>query len=331
MRYFTFFFILFFFKPSFSQTGTHTVQSSCTAHDTIKQRFLVDAGRLAVRRAFHINSTYKDSVTINSSLKNRYLGALLAIYNATAIPQRDTLIDSLKIHTDLNPELRLVSIKAPASYAWMDSLSHSSTVTNNQLLDNLITQYNMIVWAYYVSSAYDQAVFMAGMDVNTQALANRLAGISGVIDADPEPGFSDVTNITDSLTNSYIIFTFSAGWGTCYNGCDYRRYWNIKVDTNCVVEFRGSTGDLLKTALKENFIENNLKAYPNPFSEKIVLENSGNTPLKVEVQNVLGEPLFELNLESKIIIDTPGLAPGIYFITIKGNDLSKTIKVIKDR
>jgi hypothetical protein len=331
MRYFTLLSILLFFKPSFSQTGSHTVQSSCTAHDTIKQKYFTDAERLALRRVFYINSTYKDSIDVDTTVRNRYLDALLAVYNATAIPQRDTVVKTYKVHTDLNPELRMVSFKAPGTYAWMDSLNNNASITNNPPLDNLITQYSLTLWGYYVSSTYDQVLFMAANNLNTQALANKFLTINGVIGANPEPGFNDEKNIKDSTNTGFLILTYSIGWGTCFNGCDFRRYWEFKVDTNCVVEFLKTYGDPIALGLSAmDLVENNVKAYPNPFSEKITLENSGNTPIRIEIQNILGESLYNFNLESKLVLNTPELAPGIYFINIQGNDQRKTIKIIKD-
>ncbi|BDX36698.1 hypothetical protein CYCD_00530 [Tenuifilaceae bacterium CYCD] len=87
----------------------------------------------------------------------------------------------------------------------------------------------------------------------------------------------------------------------------------------------------VSTSIDVNSISK-VNAYPNPFSNRI---NLGNTPsvTRVVISNLIGQQVYEKNYQntSRIIIETPSLFPGIYFVKIvdaKGN--SRVIKMIKE-
>lgn len=87
----------------------------------------------------------------------------------------------------------------------------------------------------------------------------------------------------------------------------------------------------VSTSIDVNSISK-VNAYPNPFSNRIYL---GNTPsvTRVVISNLIGQQVYEKNYQntSRIIIETPSLFPGIYFVKIvdaKGN--SRVIKMIKE-
>jgi len=68
------------------------VQSICTAPDSITEKYIDDADRLALRKTFRIGSSYRDSVTFSKSFSNVSQNALIAVYNAYSLPARDSVI-----------------------------------------------------------------------------------------------------------------------------------------------------------------------------------------------------------------------------------------------
>lgn len=322
--------LLLVFSFTSRAQNSHTVQSSCIAHDTVKLMYFTDAERLAVNGVLHNNFLFKDSVQIDTVLRNRYLGALLAVYNATAIPERDTVVKFYSIHRVPNPELHIISVKALASHTWMDSLSNSSLVTNYPPIDYLIAKYNLMVWGYFSASNYDVVLFASLGSINTKALTDKFAAISGVISAEAEAPLTDETNIGDSITSGFILLNYSIGWGTCYDGCDFRHYWHFKVDSNCVVSYEGSSGTPLPTGIsKHSTLKPSLRSWPNPFSENLTIECDFSKAEKIELLNVLGEPVLSAHPEPGLKLSTSQLPNGIYFIRVSGDTRQQILKVVK--
>lgn len=90
----------------------------------------------------------------------------------------------------------------------------------------------------------------------------------------------------------------------------------IKTKSNQANEFLSTkTNDLLKAS--------QIKVYPNPAKEKVVV-NLGTTPaddIKVCIETVLGQTLIDVNAQqSSVEINTSHLTSGIYFVSIKQNN-----------
>ena len=76
---------------------------------------------------------------------------------------------------------------------------------------------------------------------------------------------------------------------------------------------------------------NNLLIYPNPVSEKINLEFSGDIKNRIiKIYNSFGEELFSKNIgtDNSTYISTENLNSGIYYLEIVGNNHSRTEKMI---
>ena len=76
---------------------------------------------MAVRKFFNNNLNEKDSVLISVAHADTFFRVLVAVYNATSLPARDTVVNLLHIHTsidyDLNEILRMpTDIKIGSGY-----------------------------------------------------------------------------------------------------------------------------------------------------------------------------------------------------------------------
>ena len=76
--------------------------------------------------------------------------------------------------------------------------------------------------------------------------------------------------------------------------------------------------------------ETNLKVYPNPASEYLVIEGIGLKKLSFIIYNIVGQAVITGNLDNNYSkINISSLNSGIYFIKLKIEDKTKTIKFIK--
>jgi hypothetical protein len=88
---------------------------------------------------------------------------------------------------------------------------------------------------------------------------------------------------------------------------------------------------ILPTAKIFNYsFAENLKVYPNPVSNEIILELEGNIEkLHFEILNNLGQVVIEGELEEKTTVKTSDLVLSIYLIRIENGKSSKVVKFIK--
>jgi hypothetical protein len=73
-----------------------------------------------------------------------------------------------------------------------------------------------------------------------------------------------------------------------------------------------------------------LKVYPNPFTDKIILESKGNTNnIDFEIFNSSGHLVFSGLLQEMTVVQTNNFAPGIYLIRLKSGETFEFRKIIK--
>lgn len=314
---------------------SQSVMSSCAASPTVTDLYRKDADRLALRREYHINMPEKDSVKINTTLRHNYLSALLAVYNATAIPARDTVINLLNIHSNPTPELNGLLIFADGGNFWMQSLLNSAVPTGYAPLDNLMSQYHLDVQTYYMASQYDVAVLRTDSNSNISAMAPRFAALASVLGASASAASSDVKNITDSINPAFTLLTYSFGWGSCENGCDFRAYWTFKVYNDCKVEYVGASGNpLVITGLAQQAVSlHNLQVYPNPAQNQLSIafdQPQYNT--EISLINALGQQVLHSSLHAtnSQSLDLRGLPSGLYYLQVKDAEGMSVVKVVKE-
>jgi len=77
----------------------------------------------------------------------------------------------------------------------------------------------------------------------------------------------------------------------------------------------------LPLSISENLNNSNIKLYPNPSFNNLVIENLGQqkNDVRVEVRDVTGklELIKNIGLVEKVTINTSHLPAGLYFVTIK--------------
>lgn len=113
---------------------------------------------------------------------------------------------------------------------------------------------------------------------------------------------------------------------------------------NCTIDnFTLAATSSLNTALikigsstigiKENSNTLNLKIYPNPVQDQVIIEsNELDQTIKVKINDLLGTQIFtQLYNSSKVnVIDVSLLSRGIYFLNISSGDKTQAVKIVKE-
>ncbi len=122
-----------------------------------------------------------------------------------------------------------------------------------------------------------------------------------------------------------VIFRFRLASDYAVNG------WGWAIDNLEIQD--------LNTASPELLAENDVKAYPNPFSDQFFVECSNqmnNSPLEIVVTDLSGKTIYRESginpaFAQRTRVELPGHSKGFYFVTIsKGNRKISTQKMIKN-
>ena len=305
--------VLLVFISSFSTA--QTVQSTCTNNDSITKLWKKEAARLTLRRTYKVASTYKDSVYLDATLQQRYLNALLAVYNATTLAETDTLFKQLFVITRPDPEMHRLRVNASATLPWMIELFNNLAPTTNSVISNLMVKYNMS-YLYLQSVNNDVVVFMPDIALNLPILIPQYLS-QGAISATNEAAFDDTRDITDSLNANFVMLSYSYGWTNCNDGCDYRRISTFKVYNDCSVEFMGTTGVSLYVGISKTQRENSRLSFINPCSNQLTF--IGETPNgTARIYGTDGRIVQQFECTSKqSSYSLESLAKGIYCIELQ--------------
>jgi hypothetical protein len=310
-----------------------TVTSNCHTADLIYASLKKDASRLALRKMM-TSTTGKDSIAINKVLVKRYLDALIAVYNATSLPARDTVISVYPIRTNLNPELNGITVHAKGSFSWMQKLFNSDRNTGNNQLDFYINRYNFQPVAYYAGDPNDQAVLRTDSNLNMKALAAQVRTVFEVADSQAEDGFYDVYDIAENSQPGYIGLSYSFGWKDCFMGCKFRRAWNFRIYDTCKVEYKGFSGEPLTAGIADaiDITGPGLLYSPSPVHDRLFLDfyPPSIVPVQISIYDVSGRCLFAgsspVQRQEISVSDFPA---GIYLLSARSDLGTVSVKWVK--
>ena len=314
-------------------TFSQIIESSCVTSDSIRQTYLEDAERMTIRKMYRQNLVYIDSIKIPQSHSDSILNALIAVYNATTLPARDTVVNMFSIHTFTNPITRNISIAADSTLPWMQQLETGNIPTGNEFIDSLISEYSLSIQSYdYFSNAFPwhTVVLTSVNNLNLPPLATKFAEIDGVYFSQPDSYYGDGNDISDSIYTDHIELIYSYGWGDCPSGCKARRFWKFNVYDDCSVEFIESFGTQLPFNGQKEDNNRQISLSPNPFKDKITVKGI-DKEFNYTLTNVNGKIILEGTSNNDSIEIKNDLSESLYFLTIQKNGQKRTFKLLLEK
>jgi len=319
-----------------------TVASNCTAADSIIKKYKDDADRLALSRTSQLNDAYNDSVEIDKPMSNTYLRALLAVYNATALPARDTVVRLLHIHKYPSEMINQMVFNTSAStYSWAQNIQNGISPSGYAALDSVMSRYHLYVqnFSYFQGSTSpvpDIVTLQRDSNMNVPALMHIFTSF---VPFAFSPGqniiFGDGPQIADSITTNFIQLKYIFKWYDCPNGCLDQRTWIFRVYNDCSVAYLGSFGDavapLFTVGLPENTInQNNWRISPNPSNGYCTLHLSAGN-FKLRLSDITGGAIRDQAVyikpgESDYPLKVDDLPRGIYFLSLQSENKSASTK-----
>ena len=224
-------------------TAPRSVQSSVDdsrVPAVLRAAYLEDANRLALR---DLLANGFSEVPIPQDAVQPYYNALVLVYNATALPARDTVVDVYGIHTFGRPGTGSLRLWLSGTEEWIQRLARREVPTGEPSVDTLLARYSLSLGSASVMHDGDVLVtFGPPEPLNIDALAGLFRGIAGVRFAEPNNMFGDGNDITGSIEGSRVMLEYSVGYGDCPAGCTARRFYHFAVHEDGTVDYVGASG-----------------------------------------------------------------------------------------
>lgn len=320
------FFQLLFCSIAFSGFSQLT-SSSCTAPDSVVSLYQQDADRLTIKWIYENELPAQNEVEIPEELSNTFLDALIAVYNATDLAARDSVIEMFNIHTWHTPTVDILELNADGDLAWMNDLQNGIFPTGNSEVNSLLETYELEVLEYYdyVTLENHTVMFYSADNYNIEALGELFEEIEGVVSAGGTWFAGDGGDIQAMINEDHVELIYEHAWGDCPAGCIYSHFWKFRVYDDCSVEFVTSYGTPVSVGER---VKNPISVYPNPLVDVLNLKGtSGEVSFLVIASD--GRVVMEGKTNENQITGFQNLAPGQYLVTIFSEVRKSTFQVIK--
>jgi hypothetical protein len=216
-------------KPTQSQTST------CTPSADAANLYTLDINVIAKQ----LMGNQSPEVVIPETYQQEALRLLTAVYNATDLTARDSVVSQFAIHDCTATAQYEFFMGADASKPWVQNLKNNISPTGNSTIDNLINQHNV---SFSYTSFLMAFTGTANSNICMNNLLQTLNGIDGISYTESNPVMGDGNRITVQPNYGYTDITYSYGFGDCQAGCIGRWNWTFRVYPDCTVEHLGSSG-----------------------------------------------------------------------------------------
>jgi hypothetical protein len=310
------------------------VFSSCEAPDSVKALYQDDADRLALKEILGAHLPFEDSIIIPKIYSDSVLLPLLAVYNATSIPERDTLVTIFKIHEFPEYALNEINIAADSTLPWMEVLRQGILPSGNQELDSILDLYNF-QWedyeTFYDWFAWHFVTFKSASNYNVTALMEVLDKVMEVTFADRSVYSGDGDHIylqREEFPFPSTLVTYFFGMGDCPSGCTDGRWWTFRVYDDCSVQFEGAHGSHIPFTATKEIVEEKISIQPNPINDFLEI-NGLNGSFMYSISDLSGRIVQTGKQNNNRIDNLDRLLPGIYFLSLTKGDNRFTFKIMK--
>ncbi len=308
------------------------IESSCLASDSIVNKYRVDASILTVRKFFENNLPYKDSIEIPAEHVDTVLNALIAVWNATELPARDTVVDMLKINAYPNYSVKQFRIRFDNTnnIIWINNLIEGDSISGNDTVDSLMNKYQL-----FLDGVSPPFLYLKTDSIyNMVTLSKLFEPIHGVVDVWTPMGdfyFMLRKDIFSEIRPDYVWLKYFYCWGIAPGDCSWIRNWEFRVYNDCSVEYIGSHGNVI---LWYNIfdVENDfasVSVYPNPFDNNIFIDGI-EEPFDYSIYTIDGKKIIRNYTENNKIIIPENVKSGIYIFKVKTEKVVFTTKIIKN-
>jgi len=331
--------------------GYNQISSNCIVAPQLASQYERDIKNMVLRRMYEVQSPDTVNVIFQQAWQDTIAGGLAAIFNATSIPERDTIFNIYCVHDNTSwPEIWSdLLIRVDTTYAWTDAWQNLASLTGNAYIDTIITRYDLEVTTFYNWSIGNYAILHTDHMLNTDALIDSLEVDPGVISGELDGIIGNAGKIDYSVVGTDRYYNFWFEFNDCFDGCDNYRKWMFRVQDDCSVSYLGYQEwgffgieplpvpvncNTFVTGIEEQVISNRYKVFPNPADEQINISFTGSSVFndsRLIIYSITGQQILNISLSEKNqSVDISELATGIYSLVIQNDKgFTETHKFIK--
>jgi hypothetical protein len=322
------------------------VVSNCAIPQLLASEYNKDIVQLATAYLFQTQNADTVFVRVPQVYYDSIAGGLAAIFNATSIPERDSVFNMYCVHdhNGFPGDYAGFLVEIDTNYQWTHAWQTLNTVTGDAYIDYITSTYSLRVVNFYNWSFGQYAELATDSAWNIRALADTLRQSSGVINVDPNYIIGLAGTIEYKVIGTDRYFNFFFEFNDCFDGCDNYHEWSFKVDSNCSVTYIGFTDWGIFgnqplptpvncnafTALNENDAMEDFEIFPNPVSDKLSLQFPSNRRSFIRIYDVTGREVNSIEANSSsVTIDFNEKPDGIYIVEIITESITSFKKIIK--
>lgn len=302
--------------------------TGCDIPQILLDTYEYDVSQLAFERIIDINSPYKDSIIIPSVYKDTIWEGLAAVYNASTIPERDSVFDVYCIHNEncYGGPVQAVSINVDPQASWINNWENLEILTGIPELDSILIKYDFDI----IDFSDNQAYIETSTFINLQVFIDSLTSFSGIItalDAESQCCHNVITyDKVAGLRNFRFELNFAPGIILCAN----HYIWIFEVDEQCSAslfeshylisnpsELPSISNCNITSVPNKKLLSKNLSIYPNPATDYAVIESESSDREIAQIYNMQGQLVEQFEIHnSKIQIQISDWSKGIYLVKV---------------
>lgn len=207
--------------------------------DSMKTRYIEDAGRLALREMVKQDSS---RIVVPNPVIDFFYHALAHFHNSS-FKDRNLLVETYKVHTFPNPATHTLILTIDTSASWVKDWKAGTQFTGIAGIDGLISSYNLSLVDKKLQNDRFISVLESAHPLNIRALARRFTPIKHVQKAEPAVTSGDGNDIRGVVKKEYVDLNFSVGYGGCHTVCNHRSIWKFRIHNDGLVDYIGHLGD----------------------------------------------------------------------------------------
>lgn len=138
-----------------------------------------------------------------------------------------------------------------------------------------------------------------------------------------QPYYSGIQYATKAGLTSITSSTFTSPGATYYTNINYVKTGGKECSSAVLDSY------ISNNSIAENSLNNLVKIYPNPSSNKVVIESEKNNISSVEIVDITGKKLQVItNTGTVMTMDVTGFLPGTYWLNINTGNVLLTKKLV---
>jgi hypothetical protein len=325
-------------------TGHSQVNSSCSITKELREAYEDDIYWLAYNRIIETNSPFRDSLKIPIEVEDTIRTGLAAIFNASFIPERDSVFDIYCIHHEIcTGQLNTLYVFVDTSYSWTNQWKNNETITGYDELDKFLSDYN-----YKLQNFAGYGILISDDHINFDKFTDSLKKFNGITDVWQGGTTCCHNDLFYEKTYFHQYFTFDLGFGHGIMICPNHYIWKFDIDNNCsvnLIESRHEVSDpgypdnmkikncyITSEIRNPNEIKSFINISPNPANGFITIKSESKLNYSVSDYDLFGRKVYANKFTERLEINLSDYQSGLYFIGVSNeeNTIRNNFKIIKE-